>query len=406
MPKLRHIFSRLPWRAISSVLVAFVITRAMVFTVTYLSLSELPLRSGEYWRVMPKNLIADGLVRWDSGYYLDIVQNGYQTTQEGRYAVFFPFYSMLVWVVYHLFGHLYLSGLWVSNLMFLIALGYLYALTYQEYGEAIAGRAVFYLAAAPAAFIFSAFYTDSTLLAFVIACFYYARNRHWGLAALTGAAASATQVTGFLVAVFMVLEGLYQQGAVFLPRPWSWKAQWSLIQKDIQLIPRAFTSLMAAVGTMAGWLTFMVYEQRVFGDPLAFIHNHVIWGNQLSWDWLPRLIQNTTFRLNVGSDLLAGQINVNFLQDVAATLIFLPLVIAVLFKMRPSYAWFTLLMYLVAPISANLESMRRFVLWLVPCYMLMGVWGKRQWVDRLILGFSFCLQTYMTILFTHWYFGA
>ena len=404
-----HFIYQLPWRAIGSVLMAFLITRGMVFMVTYFSMIELPVRErSDYFTVAPHNLVESGLVRWDSRFFLQIIAHGYTSADNSSSAAFFPLYPMMVWGFYKLVGHLSISisGLLVSNLLFLVALAYLYALTRQEYDDATAGRAVFYLAAAPAAFVFSAFYSDSALVAFSIACFYYAHNRRWGLAALMGAAASASQISGFLTAVFIVMEGLRQQGATFLPRPWNWKNQVELLWADLKLIPRIWTPILAAVGTMAGWLAFMVHLQNVLGDPWAFIHTNAGWGRSIGWDWMPRLIHNTITGLEYSGNLLAGHFNANNFKDVAALLIFLPLVIAVMVKMRPPYAWFTFLIYMLAPISGSLESMRRFVLWLAPCYMLMGVWGKRPWVDRLIICVSLPLQAYLTILFSHWYFAV
>ena len=407
-PASSSLIDRLPWRAIGSVLLAFLITRSMVVVVTYFSIIELPVRQrSDYFTVAPHNLILSGLVRWDSRYYLQIATTGYSRADNSANAAFFPVYPLMV-KVFSLVSHISIatSGLLLSNLLFLVALAYLYALTRDEFDESVANRAVFYLAAAPAAFVFSAFYSDSALVAFSIACFYYAHHRHWGLAALMGAMASASQMAGFLTAVFIALEGLRQQGAAYIPHPWKWKAQVALLWADLKLIPRAWPAILAAVGTMAGWLSFMVYLQHALGDPLAFIHTNAGWGRGISWNWLPRLVDNTLSGLQWGGNLLAGQFNANNFKDVAALLIFLPIVIAVMVKMPAPYAWFTFLVYMLAPISGSLESMRRFVLWLLPCYMVLGVWGKRPWVDRLIIGFSLPLQAYLTILFSHWYFAV
>jgi Gpi18-like mannosyltransferase len=270
---LRHRFAHIPWKMVRDVLLAFIITRAMVFTMAYLSMAELPVRSGDvYWSAIPQNILADGLVRWDSGFYRDIVLGGYESVSEGRATVFFPLYPALVWLLYKMIGHVYLSGLLISNVMFLVALFYLYALVHQEYDEDTAGRAVFYLAAAPAAFFFSAMYTESTFLAFLTASFYYARNRRWALAALTGAAASAARLTGVIVAVFFILEGLWQQGVRFLAVPWNIKAQFELLRKDVKLALGAWQSFLAALCSVTGLVIYMVYLNNVFGDPLVFIH--------------------------------------------------------------------------------------------------------------------------------------
>jgi len=392
---------------VQAVILAFILTRTMVFTVTYISMVELPVREGDiYWRAIPQNILADGLVRWDSGFYRDIIRGGYQSVSEGRATVFFPLYPALVWLLSRMIGHVYLSGLLISNLMFLVALCYLYALVHQEYDDDTAGRVVFYLAAAPAAFIFSAMYTESTFLALLTASFYYARNSRWALAALTGAAASATRSTGVVVAIFIILEGLWQQGVRFRPVPWNIKAQIEILRKDVELALGAWPSALAAIGSVTGLVVYMVYLNRVFGDPLAFIHKQSYWGRQVTGNWLSTLFVNSYNRLNLSGDFWTGQINVNVLQDVIAIMVFIPLVIAVILKMRPSFAMFTLISFLLPLASSSVTSMRRYVLVLVPCYIILAIWGRRLWVDRLILAISLPLQAYLAILFTHWYFAG
>ena len=403
-----HIRSKIPWKALQAVLLAFILTRLMIFAITYLSMIELPVRTGDvYWRSITQNILADGMVRWDSGFYRDIILRGYPSVSGGRATAFFPSYPIIVWLLYKVIGHVYLSGLLVSNITFLIALFYLYALVRQEYDDReIASRAVFYLAAAPSAFIFSAMYTESTFLAFLIASFYYARNRHWVLAALTGAAASAARAPGVAVAIFILLEGFHQQGIRYWPAAWSLKTQIDLLLKDGRLALAAWPSILAAAGATTGLWIYMIYLKIVFGDPLSFLHVQSFWGRQVTDNWLTSLTIGTINRLNLGGNLWAGQINVNLLQDVLATLVFIPLVIVVMLKMRPAYGIFTFISFLIPLLSSSAVSMRRYVLTLVPCFILIAIWGRRPWVDRVVVVVSLTLQAYLTILFTHWYFAG
>jgi hypothetical protein len=57
-------------------------------------------------------------------------------------------------------------------------------------------------------------------------------------------------------------------------------------------------------------------------------------------------------------------------------------------------------------LSGSILSMRRFVIVFVPCYILLALWGKKLWVDRLIIGISLPLQAYFVVLFSHWYFAG
>jgi hypothetical protein len=118
------------------------------------------------------------------------------------------------------------------------------------------------------------------------------------------------------------------------------------------------------------------------------------------------LLINTYKHLNLPGNFWEGQINVNMLQDVIATIVFIPLVVAVILKMRPAFGMFTLISFLVPLMSSSILSMRRFVLILIPCYIILAVWGRRPWVDRVIVAVSLPLQAYLTILFTHWFFAG
>ena len=49
----------------------------------------------------------------------------------------------------------------------------------------------------------------------------------------------------------------------------------------------------------------------------------------------------------------------------------------------------------------SVGSIVRYVLMLVPCYMLLGHRGRRGTVDRIVLGVFLPLMGYLTILYSH-----
>ena len=67
------------WAAVTSVLVAAITTRIMIFASIYLSMATIPMRWGELPYVSPGNLLLDGLVRHDSFWYMMIATQGYIT---------------------------------------------------------------------------------------------------------------------------------------------------------------------------------------------------------------------------------------------------------------------------------------------------------------------------------------
>ncbi len=81
-----------------------------------------------------------------------------------------------------------------------------------------------------------------------------------------------------------------------------------------------------------------------------------------------------------------------------------PLVVMVAVKLRPAYAFYTGLVFFVPLSTGTVGSMTRYVLMLVPCFLLLAHWGRRAWVDRLVLCIFSPLMGYLAVLFSHWYF--
>ena len=400
--------SNLPWKGIRAVALAFFATRLVLAAVIYVSMVELPVREGQgLWRSMPGNLLIDGLVRWDSGFYLDIARMGYTGFPTPSATVFLPVYPALVWLASQLTGELVVAGLLVSNLAFLAALGFLYAFARLEYDEDTASRAVFYLAASPTAFFCSAYYTESSFLLFVLAAFYFARKQNWLLAGLSGMLAAVTRNTGILIAPYLALEGFWLNGGKWLAAPFGWHAQWALFKYSLLTWIKTWRALLAAALSTVGLAVYMLYLKVTFNDPLAFIYQHTNWQRNFSLNFMRLLYHDLRRMVNIQGDLWAGSmLDINALQDVVAAALFGILVLLVLWKMRPSLAFYTLATFAMPLLTGRFYSMRRFVLMLIPCFLLLALCGKRPWVDRLILIIFLPLQAYLAILFAHWIFAG
>jgi hypothetical protein len=392
--------------AVGAVLSAVLVTRVLVCVVIFLSLVSLPARPG-LWSVDPNNLVLTGLVRHNGWDFTGIARDGYGLPPAGHAlpasVAFFPLYPLLVHLVSGLVGQIYWPAVLISNLTFLGACTVLYRLAKLEYGAPTAARAVFYLAAAPAAVYFSAAYAESLFLLFVTLTFYNAARRQWGWAALAGALAAATRNTGVLLVLVVALEGLHQQGVRWQPpswRPATWlphlRAQWPPAV-------RAWRSLVAAACVPAGLAAYMIFLGHSYGDPWGFIHAETTWNRDVSGGGFLHLLGQIQDRLQIGPHFLAGQVNPGTFLDALGTLAYLPLVVMALVKLRPAYGVFALLSYLVPLSTGTAGSMLRFTLLLLPCNLLLALWGRRPWVDRAVLGICLPLMAYVAIAYSHGY---
>ncbi len=110
-----------------------------------------------------------------------------------------------------------------------------------------------------------------------------------------------------------------------------------------------------------------------------------------------------------GEALLQAGFSPNYFQahillDAGFTLLFIALSVALWRRLPPAYlayAWVTLALILVTPSVGwfALGSNMRFMLVVFPLFMLLGIWGKHQWVDRAILYISLPLLALFILTF-------
>ncbi|MFN8623164.1 MAG: mannosyltransferase family protein [Chloroflexota bacterium] len=397
-------------RMLASILTAFVVTKVMIAAIIFVSSVALPMAEGSghlFWN--PANLVLDGLVRDDSWWYATIAHNGYTmgdlaTDAQGSVA-FFPLYPLLTRIVAIGTGSVFPAGLIVSNLAFLLGLGYVYALARHEFEDRTASRAVFYVAAAPTAIFFMAMYTESLFLLVTAATFYYARTGRWLGAAIAGALAAATRNTGATLALVVALEALRQAG--FRWRPPLHPAEWGEhLGRDLRAVRGALPGLIAAAIVPLGLVAYMAYLAISFGDPLGFIHVQATWGRDVTGIGLAGLWDDTLRTLHLGAQPLAGQVSSKTLMDVVATIGAVGLVLAVLRKLPATYGAYLLLAILIPLSTGSVGSMTRYILMLWPAMLVVGRWGRHGAVDRTVLAIFLPLSAYFAILFSHWVFAG
>jgi ABC-type multidrug transport system fused ATPase/permease subunit len=397
--------------AIGTVLLAYLVTRLMIFLIVFVSSITIPMQQGQFQYAFADNIVLDGLVRYDSWWYHNIATRDYSLgnveTGEQANTPFFPLYPFLVRLVAGITGNVFVAGVLIANVAFLVALSYLYALARREFDTATAGRAVFYLAAAPTAIFFAAMYTESLFVALVIATFSYAGQRQWIAAAIAGALAAATRNTGVLMAGVIALEGLHQQGLRFWPEGGRVARLWGQVRAWPAQAIAAWRSWLAAAFVPLGLLAFMSYLANTLGDPLGFIHGQATFGRDVSdGGGITRVVSHAIDRLNLGSNIWAGQISARALLDVLFTIGFILILVGVARELRPANTIYTAFTLLLPVSSGTVSSMTRYVLMLIPCYLLLARWGRHTWVDRLVLGIFLPLLAYFSFLFSHWYFAG
>jgi hypothetical protein len=145
----------------------------------------------------------DTFARYDSGWYYGIASQGYAYLGEGRNNIaFFPLYPLLMRAGGQLLGgrqeDFYFAGVVVSWLAFAFAMALLYRLARLDLPPESSQRAVLYCAVFPSAFFFGVVYSESLFLLTLVGAVVALRERRWWLAAVAGAAMTATRVNGVM----------------------------------------------------------------------------------------------------------------------------------------------------------------------------------------------------------------
>lgn len=373
----------------NDVVAPFLATRVALLVVGWLAQffpasPDYPLKEAlaRGWHFSPYRLL-DIWGRWDTGWYLSIVRDGYMInvdhTQQQSNLVFFPLYPMivraLVWPIpaaWQTDGAVLLVGVVVANLSLLGALYLLYRLAQEVSPDAgVAQRAVLYLLFFPTAFFLSCFYTDATFLLLSVAALYAAQRRRWAWAALAAALMSITRPLGVLMTP--TLLWLYLSTAGWNVRQVRANALWLL------LAPLPFLLYLAWMGQATGdWLAPLNAQQTFFRG--------------FAWPW---------------QTLLTPTYPHPIITPLEQFFVGLFLVVAIVACWRlPSVAYGLWVVALTLPFlfTGTTTSSLRYIVVAAPVYLVLAQWGKVAALDRLLQTLFFAIQIVLMVAWSQFYF--
>ncbi len=247
------------WAKYALAVTIFAASRIVILIAVSLSSALLPLNlHATDWN--DGSGIFHYLLRWDSGWYLEIMRGGYRylpDTLAKQNVAFFPLYPLVSWCVANAFGIAYsTAALVVANLCAAASVLLLYKYARDKYGTKIAFYAVAILSFFPASLFLSAGYAESLALMLTLAAFLeLERGRHLKAAIWCGLL-TAARPTGVVM---------------LLPIAWcAWpRERWTR---------SSLARLMATLGIAgSGLAAYMVYLGFTFHAPLAFMTSQAGW---------------------------------------------------------------------------------------------------------------------------------
>ncbi len=366
----------------------FLLSRVVITLITIIAAIRVPLAE----QATSRNCIFDNSCflswwHWDVLAYAGIAQHGYAHLQD---TVFFPLWPLLIHWIGALFGAsttgYYVAGLLLANVFFYLALIVFYLLLREDFDQAVARNALFYLAFAPYALFFFAGYAESLFLLLCLAVFLFLQRQRYWLAGISGFLAVLTRSQGILLVVpFLV---------ILLQHFWHYR----------KVIWRAcFSSMLVPLGIV----TFMLYLWIIKGDPIAFsTEEAAFWHRHLTFPLVSIIMAVQTFFRPEPLDL-------HLLNALDLSFALIPLALLVLgWKRLPLhyslFALATLLFNLSYPqgIFEPLTAVPRYMLVIFPVFVLLGLWGKQSSIDRIILACCMPVFAINVVLFVSHYWVA
>ncbi len=285
--------NKLRW-FLSKIFIPFGITRVLLLFVGFASQYFLPVHSGQNDAIrvtglqFSENRLIDMWARWDSGWYLYIIKNGYSSG--GSFEIqsnlpFFPGYPVLV-KFFTLFvpssllndGVIVLIGILLSNVLLLVSLIFLCKIAHKlSDSKRVADLTVWFILAFPSSFFLSSFYTESLFLCLSAVGYWAALKKKWWLACIMVSLVAVTRNVG----LFLVIPVLYEY----------------LKAKNFSLQKIDFSVLWFGVIPF-GLGVFFWYLYTLTGDFLAAIKVQAAWG-RVAADPVSSLLFPTNFWLHI-----------------------------------------------------------------------------------------------------------
>jgi Mannosyltransferase (PIG-V) len=362
---------RLGISAFVAILVALVPTLALPLYTERMTRWNIPVPTGRL-----ADLFLTPWLRFDALWYLKTALNGYELNEPNIQHM--PLYPGLIRLLYEIIGgHIALSALIVSNVAFILALGYFYRLVRLDDDDATAWRATAYMAIFPTAFFFLVGYTESLLLLGAVGAFYYARQDNWLKAGLLGTICALARPQGFVILLPLALEFWRQHRD-------TWRQQWP------KTLPLLLIPLSVAL--------YALYWQMTFGLQAGLDAYQSYWRIQPGVG-----IPGQAIWLNI-SAVVQGVHPINNGVDLAFTLFGLAMTIWAIRTLQSPY-WLFMGLNVLVVISRSISeypllSMPRFVLTLFPLYILLARASQTSArINRLIVYPSLALLLFFSAQF-------
>jgi Dolichyl-phosphate-mannose-protein mannosyltransferase len=341
------------------------------------------------------NVLAGSAFRWDALGYTTIAQHGYTTA---RGTILFPLYPLLIRALTVVVGSAVIAGMLISLSAFAVGLALVHRIASEELGRRVADATVLLLAFSPFAFVFSAVYTESLLLALLSGAFYAARRDQFVLACVLAAAAALTHIQGVMMVAPLAYIYWNSRG-----RTRRLRGLWSPSALALALPVLALGGFFFYTHSRGwGWLAPITHQDVVdtgrslVGTPITIIQsvNDMVVGFNQTFHGVPLVVRG---------GLTPGPQNLFYLAVLTIAILAL---ISAWQRLPKEYALFAVLVILLCTSSAvatePLKGLDRYMLPIFPLWIGAAAWLQKRGLMPVVLTISTLMLVFYTVEFTRW----
>lgn len=244
---------------------------------------------------VPKTSLAHEFSNWDGWWYVRLATLGYPTQVSHAQTTlgFFPLYSMVMWLVSHLFFCSYvISGLIVSLAGGLVATVLVQRLVTLWWGPQVARKAVLLFCVFPGSVVFAMDYSEGLLIPLAAGCMLALSRRRWFVAGALAGLATAIGPDALSLVALCAAASLLQL----------WRYGW----RDGE----ARRSLAAPLLAPAGIIGFALFLKMWTGSAMAsFTAQAKGWHESTTLVAIPALLAKIVGELGSPAHLAAVNLN-------------------------------------------------------------------------------------------------
>ena len=389
------------WQATLAVLPAFILTRIVFILLTYFGTVLFTVSNYSY-QALPLSTILRSWYRWDAIHFQAIATQGYAQFENTAFFPLYPWLERQVAALLHIHTDVFLAGMLIGNIAFLATMIVLFRFVETEFDRDTAKRATLYLAIFPSALFFFAAYNESLFLFFALISLYAMRRSSWWIAGVFGGLAVLTRSVGMALLPVFLYEFVRQVWPLFRE---------TVREKAHQRSLLLLTGLIPGLLIPAGLGIYSYYLSRRFGDPIAYSHAQSIWRLGPIVPWYAPIV---AIRAMLTFSPFTFSTAHNFIDFGAFVLFAILLLFCFVGPERFAVNQWGIIFFGVMALGLPLlypgtsynpmPAMERYVLEVIPCFILLARYGRRPWFHQAYLILSLPMLAFLTLQFItgHW----